>query len=122
MTTRTEAEKNVNVKSRYDFVNDAMSFSFIPEMKRSGELPIQTRIQKDEDHDKFYLEYLKRTFGTTTIPFFGAILSIITLMLIIMFILFFVGANQYASIQTVPVFVESVKKNPNVAHLPTIII
>jgi hypothetical protein len=113
----SEAERNVNLPSKYDYVNDALSLSFIPEMKRAGVDNKQKKVLDDEDHDTAYLEYLKRTFGTTTIPFFGSILAVVTVMLTLMFVLFFINANETKSIAIVPVQQPLMPQHP----LPTII-
>lgn len=38
-------------------------------------------------HDDKYLKYLHNTFGTTSIPFFGVIMSVICMMIAIIFIM-----------------------------------
>jgi len=40
-----------------------------------------------DTHDGNYLKYLKATFGTTSVPFFGALICIITFLLLIMLLM-----------------------------------
>lgn len=53
----------------------------------------------EETHDTHYLKYIQKTYGTTSIPFFGAIMCVIILLLttvILMFNIALESSNEEA--------------------------
>ena len=58
-----------------------------PLNKITGKFDLYYRNITADTHDANYIKYLKATFGTTSVPFFGALICIVTFLLIIMLLM-----------------------------------
>lgn len=75
--------------------------------------PIVPEARSNETHDTYYLQYLEKTYGATSVPFFGVILCIMILLVTTIIIMFNMVTGSLAASESDQVDVIS----PNIEML-----